>query len=390
MAFGQWPAAFPYGLSGTLLPMTSSSPRWADRLRRVREYCEQHDMGALVVSTPANITYLTGFVGTAGLLLVASDNAWLMVDGRYEGSVREQAARGWLAPVAPVRVERRYDLTLEAVVRASALARIGFEAAHVTVATLRRWQQMMPAIDWRPTDLVVEHLRVIKDAYEIDVLRKAAAKLSDVARSAGQWIGMGRAEREVASDIDRALIRAGFSAPAFPTIVASGEQTAYPHARPTDRVMRNEDLVLLDFGGVLDGYCVDLTRMAAIGQVSSRAEALYTAVRAAQDAARATVRAGIAASDVDDAARRTLETHGLAAAFLHGTGHGLGLEVHEAPRLGRPDAGSREMLEAGMVCTLEPGAYVEGLGGVRLEDDVLVTPEGCDVLTTAPRELLVV
>jgi Xaa-Pro aminopeptidase len=369
---------------------TPSSPRWADRLQHVRQHCEQHDLGALVVSTPSNITYLTGFAGSAGLLLVAPDNACLLVDGRYEGSVRERAARGNLGPVSPVRVERRYDLTLEAVVRAQALARIGFEAAHVTVASLRRWQQMMPSIDWRPTDGVVEHLRVIKDAYEIDVLRRAAGKLSDVARSAGDWIAAGRVERDVASDIDRALIRAGFSAPAFPTIVASGEQTAYPHARPTDRVMRKEDLVLLDFGGVLDGYCVDLTRMAAIGQVSSRAEALYAAVRAAQDAARSTVRAGIAASDVDDAARRTLGTHGLADAFLHGTGHGLGLEVHEAPRLGRPESGSREMLEAGMVCTLEPGAYVEGLGGVRLEDDVLVTPEGCEVLTTAPRELLVV
>ena len=366
------------------------SPRWADRLRHVRDYCDRQDLGALVVSTPSNITYLTGFAGTAGLLLVAPNNAWLMVDGRYEGAVRERAARGLLAPVATVHVERRYDLTLEAVARAQALARIGFEAAHVTVATLRRWQQLMPAIDWRPSDGVVEHLRVIKDEYEIGVLRRAAGKLSDVAQSADQWIAAGRAERDVASDIDRALVRAGFSAPAFPTIVASGEQTAYPHARPTDRVMRTEDLVLLDFGGVLDGYCVDLTRMAAIGQVSSRAEALYAAVRAAQDAARSTIRAGIAASDVDDAARRTLETHGLGAAFLHGTGHGLGLEVHEAPRLGRPDSGSREMLEAGMVCTLEPGAYVEGLGGVRLEDDVLVTSEGCEVLTTAPRELLVV
>lgn len=370
--------------------MTSSSPGWADRLRRVREYCDQNDLGALVVSTPSNITYLTGFAGTAGLLLIAPNSAWLMVDGRYEGSVRDRAARGWLGPVSTVRVERRYDLTLEAVARAQALARIGFEAAHITVAALRRWQQLMTAVDWRPTDGVVEHLRVIKDAYEIDLLRRAAGKLSDVARAAGQWITASRAERDVASDIDRALVRAGFSAPAFPTIVSSGEQTAYPHARPTDRLMRRGDLVLLDFGGVLDGYCVDLTRMAAIGQVSSRAEALYTAVRAAQDAARSTIRAGIAASEVDAAARRMLEKHGLADAFLHGTGHGLGLEVHEAPRIGRPDSGSREMLEAGMVCTLEPGAYVEGVGGVRLEDDVLVTPEGCEVLTTAPRELLVV
>jgi Xaa-Pro aminopeptidase len=184
--------------------------------------------------------------------------------------------------------------------------------------------------------------------------------------------------------------RAGFERPAFETIVASGPNSAYPHARPTDRRLSAGDLVVLDFGGVLDGYCVDLTRMAGIGQIGSASERLYGSVRDAHAAALGAVRAGVPGSDVDAAARQVLESNGLGAAFVHGTGHGLGLEVHEAPRLARATAVLGEMLEAGMVCTVEPGAYVEGVGGVRLEDDVVVTNGGSELLTDAPRDLLMV
>jgi Xaa-Pro aminopeptidase len=203
----------------------------------------------------------------------------------------------------------------------------------------------------------------------------------------------GRTERDIAQDIDAALLRAGCSRSAFPTIVASGPASAHPHARPTDRRLRDDDLVVLDFGGVLDGYCGDLTRMAGVGRVSAEARTLFDAVRAAQGAALAAVRAQALAYEVDAAARRVLVDHGFGDAFLHATGHGLGLEVHEAPRLGKPDedrSHTATRLEAGMVCTIEPGAYLDGLGGVRLEDDVLVTAEGCEVLTDVPRDLLIV
>lgn len=366
------------------------TPDWSARLARVGEACAAHSVEAILISAPANITYLSGFAGSAGLLLCGSTTTWLIVDGRYESFVRERRARGELALVEPVRVERRYDLTLEEVVRRAGHQRVAFEAGHVTVATLRRWQERLPQVDWHPTEGIVERLRLIKDAAEIAILRRAAGALSDVARHAKAWVREGRAERDVASDIDRALVRGGFSGPAFPTIVASGPNSAHPHARPTDRSIRTGDLVLLDFGGVLDGYCVDLTRMACVGQPAPQAAALFAAVHDAQDAARRTVRPGVAASAVDQAARQVLHDRGFGAAFLHGTGHGLGLEVHEAPRLGRADSGAEETLEAGMVCTLEPGAYIEGLGGVRLEDDVLVTAEGCEVLTTAPRDLMAV
>jgi len=237
-------------------------------------------------------------------------------------------------------------------------------------------------------------------------LRAGAGAISDVARTLGEHVAPGRTEIDVARAIDRALERAGFSAPAFPTIVASGPNSALPHARPTDRRIAAGDLVLLDFGGVLDGYCVDLTRMAAVPPVASSLLALFDAVRDAQVAAFAAVRSGVVASMVDAAARGVLEARGYGKAFVHSTGHGLGLDVHEAPRIGRapdpddstaaeqPAAGAADKKEgtlaAGMVCTIEPGAYLDGLGGVRLEDDVLVTADGCEVLTTAPRDLMVV
>jgi Xaa-Pro aminopeptidase len=365
-------------------------PDWAGRLQALRAYVTRETLDALVVSHPANLTYLTGFAGSTGLLVCTPQDTWLITDGRYDTAVRQGMAAGTMASVRVERVDSRYDLTLAHLVGRLGVARLAFEADHVTVGTLRRWRALASDVDWRPTDEVVERQRLIKDAVEVAVFRQAGRALAGVARRLRSWVIRGRRERDVAAAINRALERAGFSGPAFPTIVASGPNSALPHARPTDRRLADGDLVVLDFGGVLGGYCVDLTRVAAIGQVDSSAESLYVAVRDAQAAALAAVRAGVPGSDVDRAARGVLESRGLGAAFLHGTGHGLGLDVHEAPRIARADSGARDVLEAGMVCTIEPGAYVEGLGGIRLEDDVLVTTEGCEVLTDAPRDLLVV
>lgn len=366
-------------------------PDWSGRLNSLRNECARIGLDGFVVSTPVNLAYLTGFAGSAGLLLCSRDGQWLITDGRYDLAVREAVAAGRLGPVRPERVERRYDLSLAALIDRLGIRAVGLEAGHVTLAVFGAWQQASgEAVEWRPLDGLVERQRLIKDGFEIALLRRAARALSGVARQLRSWVTPGRAEIEVARDIDAALDRAGFSQPAFPTIVASGPNSAYPHARPTDRRLEAGDLVVLDFGGVLDGYCVDLTRMAAVGQPGPRARELVGAVTDAQDAAVAAIRPGVDASDVDAAARRVLEARGLGPAFLHGTGHGLGLEVHEAPRLARPESGPSEALRAGMVCTVEPGAYLSGFGGVRVEDDVLVTADGCEVLTDAPRDLLVV
>ncbi len=365
-------------------------PDWSGRLRILSDSCEHEHVGALVVSTPANLRYLTGFAGSAGLLVATRAEAFLIVDGRYSGEVTSAVAAGELARVEVVKVEQRFDLSLADLVGRIGDARIGFEAANVTVATLASWQKAAGGVEWVATERLVERQRVVKDAFELDVLRNAARRLSGVARDLTQIVRGGQTEREAARAIDLAIERAGFSAPAFPTIVASGPNSAHPHAHPGDRRLTTGDVVVLDFGGIFDGYCVDLTRSAVVGQASARARALFEAVRDAQAAAMAAVGAGVTGADVDAAARRVLEARGLAEAFLHSTGHGLGLEVHEAPRLSPARSGPAEPLAAGMVCTIEPGAYLEGFAGVRLEDDVLVTADGCEVLTDAPRDLLVV
>ncbi len=363
---------------------------WAARLRRVAEHCQTESFDALVVSTPVNVRYLTGFAGSAGLLVATPGHHSLLTDGRYDAFVCEAIRAGGIAPVEVERVESRYDEALAARLARLRPRRVAFEAEHVTVAKLDQWRSATPAVEWCSTSQVVEKMRVIKDAAELDALRRGGRALSGVATALGTWVRPGRTEREVARDIDLAIERVGFERPAFETIVASGLNSAYPHARPTDRRLAAGDLVVLDFGGVLDGYCVDLTRMAGIGQIGSAAQEIYAAVRDAQAAALKAVRPGRHASDVDLAAREVLESRGFGAAFVHGTGHGLGLEVHEAPRVAKASSGALDVLEIGMVCTIEPGAYVAGVGGVRLEDDVVVTLGGSELLTEAPRDLLMV
>ncbi len=371
-------------------------PDWSGRLLRLQaSFRPGHstsgpDLDAFVVSSPINLAYLTGFTGSAGLLLLTADTRLLLLDGRYETAAREKLAAGSLAETSIERVEVRFDLTLGACLQRAGVKTVGFEAGHTTVATLGRWQRAAPAVRWEPTERVVEGLRTVKDGSEIATLRRAGRLLAGVARDLASVIHRDRTEREMAASIDAALARAGFERPAFPTIVATGPLSAHPHARPTDRRPREGDLVLLDFGGVLDGYCVDLTRMAVVGSASPELVRLYDAVAAAERAALAAVRPGVPAWTIDRAARQVLEDRGLGDAFVHGTGHGLGLEVHEAPRIARAESDGTDTIQTGMVFTIEPGAYLEHLGGVRLEDDVLVTTDGGEVLTDAPRALLVV
>jgi Xaa-Pro aminopeptidase len=237
------------------------------------------------------------------------------------------------------------------------------------------------------TERVIERARLVKDDVEVGILREAGRMLSVAAADALAAVRPGRQEIEVAADVELALRKAGFSKPAFETIVASGANSALPHARPGSRVLGDGDGVVLDFGGVYDGYCVDLTRTVQLGPASVSFSRIFGAVRDAHAAAIAAVRPGVQASSIDTAAREALAAHGLAEAFVHGTGHGLGLEVHEEPRVTRPGNGRDELLRPGMVFTIEPGAYLAGLGGVRIEDDVLVTATGCEVLTTVPIDL---
>jgi Xaa-Pro aminopeptidase len=300
-----------------------------------------------------------------------------------------------------VLVEQTYDETL-AHLLASRDDRTGYEAAHLTAQRLRWLTAALGAERWpveshfEPTVDLVEAGRIVKDDSEVERLRDAARRVSAVMTGVLADLRPGARESDVAQAIEAGLRRTGAARPAFDTIVASGPRSALPHGRAATRVLEPGDLVVLDFGGVYGGYCVDLTRTVELVPGSPRAASVHAAVAAAQRAAIAAIRPGVAFTEADRAAREVLAEAGLADRFVHGTGHGLGLEVHEAPRLGPARspgpagpllAGTVRMPDTfapGMVVTVEPGVYIPGWGGVRIEDDVLVTADGAERLTDVP------
>ena len=366
----------------------------AARHARVRASLEALSLDALIVTTPSNIRYLTNHAGSAGTAVVTADAIHLLVDFRYDAAVQALQASASACPALRVwTVPGSYDEALLACLAEIVVSTAGFEAAHLSVAR-HDWMLRTAAargleIAFRATDRVIEQFRMLKDAGEVDLLRDAARRLTHVASAAVAAARPGATERAVAGAIEAAIRDSGYERLAFDTIVGSGPNAALPHYRAGDRVLANGDLVVLDFGGVLDGYCCDLTRTVSAGPPSEEARRVHAAVLEAQRAAIAAVRPGVAATAIDAAARNVLAQHGLAEAFGHGTGHGLGLDVHEEPRLSRPRPDVPDvLLERGMVFTIEPGAYIPGWGGVRIEDDVLVTDNGCEVLTDVPPDLI--
>jgi Xaa-Pro aminopeptidase len=350
---------------------------------------------ALVVTSLTNINYLTNFAGSAATLVLTAEVVYFLTDSRYVTTVTQAQTTPAACPgLELVVVEGSSDATLAHLLATRGLARVGFEAAHLTVNRFR-WleatlKSVAASVELNATEGIVERGRVVKDAYEIALLRDAARRLSNVARDVLTSVRRGMTEREMAFAIERRMHEEGFSRPAFETIVASGPNAALPHARPTERKLTEGDLVVLDFGGVYDSYCVDLTRTVCLGQASRRVREVYDAVRAAHDAAIASVGPGQSRFAIDEAARSRLTQAGMGEAFGHGTGHGLGIDVHEDPRIvrRRPDVDTRyEFVTPGMVFTIEPGAYFPDWGGVRIEDDVLVTGTGVEVLTHVTTEL---
>ena len=374
--------------------------RLTERLGALRLRLAADVLDALLVTHPANIFYLISFRGSAGAVLLTPDDACLVTDPRYATVARALVeADAGAAGLRFVQVESSLEETVCAVLKASGASRVGIETTHMTVARYDWLERGLAGsgVTLCRTSGLVESFRQVKDEFELATLREAGRRISGVMTEMLSGLRTGRREREVAADIDWAIRRAGFEGPAFETIVAAGPNTALPHARPGDRVLAPGDLVLLDFGGIYDGYCVDLTRVVGLGSPDPAAVSWHEAVGAAHAAALAAVRPGVSASAVDTAARAVLERRGLGAAFGHGTGHGLGVEVHEAPRVGtrRPAVGSGDdledlRLESGMVFTVEPGVYLPGRGGVRLEDDLEVTADGYELLTDVPLDLLVV
>lgn len=350
----------------------------ADRLRSAMAAAE---VEALLVTDLANVRYLTGFTGSAGRLLVTADRMLLVTDGRYAVQAPEQiAAAGVVAEVAIGSTVGEQDATLAA---AAGSVRLGLEAASVSWADQRRIGRAPWAADLVPTDGLVEAPRRVKDAGEIARLARASAIADAALATIAPLLLERRTETEVGFALDTEMRRLGADGVSFETIVAAGPNGARPHHRPGDRTIVDGDLVVIDFGALVDGYHSDMTRTFMVGEPSPTQQRMYDVVLAAQAAGVAAVRAGVEAKEVDRTCRDLIAEAGWGDAFGHGTGHGVGLVIHEDPRVSKA---STAMLATGHVVTVEPGVYLPDHGGVRIEDTVVVTDEGCSALTLAPKD----
>jgi Xaa-Pro aminopeptidase len=337
---------------------------------------------AMLVSAPVNVRYLSGFTGDNGLLLVTHDSQMLFTDPRFTIQAADECA----CPVQTVTMKPLDQAALQHV-RKKRLKRIGFEGGRVLYEVQQRMAQALPrGVTLKPIGPVIERLRMVKSDEEIVLIRRSVLTNSEAFEKTVRAIRPGARESAVAAELEYQMRRLGAEKAAFETIVAAGPRSALPHAQPTARKLANDELLLIDMGASQDGYMSDMTRVLFAGKPSRRIRGMYNAVLKAQLAAIDAVRPGVTAAHVDRAARRVLEIEGLGKAFVHSTGHGLGLEIHEGPRLGRRD---KTKLEAGMAITIEPGAYIGDFCGIRIEDTVLVTKTGCEILTPTSKELRV-
>lgn len=351
----------------------------AGRLDRLRQGFERAGVDLVVVTALANIRYLTGFSGSAGVLEVSLDRALLTTDGRYRTQAAEQLDAADVDGDVELVVGGAQHQREALVALVESGQRVGLEAEHVTWSALRGWESAFERCEVVATANLVEELRQVKDAGEIDRLQQAAAIADQALAEVVPMLGAGATEEEVALALDTNMRRLGAEDRAFETIVACGPNSAKPHARPSRRRIEQGDLVVVDFGAQFEGYRSDMTRTFFVGGApKGEAQRLLQVVGEAQQLGVAAVAEGVAAGDVDAACREHIAAAGWAEAFEHGTGHGVGLDIHEAPSVG---PGSAAILRSGVVVTVEPGVYLAGLGGVRVEDTVVVTEDGCRALT---------
>jgi len=341
----------------------------------------EHKLDALLVTDPPNWFYLTGFTGESGVLIASDKGSTLITDGRFTAQARQETSG--------VKIELQQGPLYRfagAFLQKIAPRCLGYDANQLSVTQLNMLRKATGS-KWRgiPALGLVERLRMRKDAQELAMMRKAAVLAGEVLEGVLKLVKPGVREFELAAELEYQMKRRGASGASFETMVASGPRGALPHARPTAKKLRKNELVVLDLGAILGHYCSDMTRTVHLGRASGRVRGWYRSVQAAQEAAVAAVRSGVTCGEVDAAAREVLTKNGLEQYFVHSTGHGLGLQVHEDPRVAR---GQAVRLEAGNVITIEPGVYVEGVGGIRIEDDVVVQAGRSEVLTRVRRDLI--
>ena len=357
------------------------------RQKKLREHLATTRFDALLINHLPNIRYLCGFTGSTGFLLVQEDSTVFFTDVRYDTQAHDEV-KGAKVIIAKKAVLSALGEWIAARRKRSRGWTLGIEADRLTVAEKKRLGDLLPSsVRLKNSSALVERARMVKDEDELELIRAAVqlgAKLFDRAL---QVLRPGARESEVAAEMEYAARRAGAEEMSFPTIIASGARSALPHGRATDQPVPVGAFVVCDFGVILRGYCSDQTRTVWVGEPAEDARRAYEAVREAQEAAIAAVRPGISVGEVDAAARKGLQKSGLGRHYTHSTGHGVGLEIHESPRVA---AGQKEVLQPGMVITIEPGVYFPGKWGVRIEDMVAVTRQGRDVLTPTSKDFLAI
>ena len=378
------PAPAPAGPSAGIGELEGLPPlRVQGRLGRVRERLDAVGVDAAVIVEPANVRWLTGFTGSNGTVVVLdSGETLLLTDSRYaEQAPAQMAGAGCSDEVEVVVARRAAEAAAE---RLGGAARLGLEDS-VAWAEQIRWSEAVDA-ETVPLSGMVEGMRAVKDQAELDRM-EAAARIADAALTGVvPVLRPGVTEVQIQQALDDAIRSAGASGPAYDTIVASGPNSALPHARPTGRQLRAGDLVIIDAGAVVDGYRSDMTRSFVLGDADDQAAAMLDVIGRSQSAGVQAVRPGVEAGEIDGVCRSIIDEAGMGDAFIHGTGHGVGLDIHELPRVA---SGSDAVLEPGNVLTVEPGVYFPGVGGVRVEDLLLVTDDGCRPLTLHPKTSLV-
>ncbi len=353
----------------------------SERLKKFRELLDQNNVDAIIVTNPVNRHYLSGFSGTAGALLVSSDEAYLVTDFRY---IEQAAAQ---APQFTIfRWKDDLYKCLVPLVEDAGWMKLGFESKHVVYSVYGEMKEKLP-VELIPLDETVEKLRIIKSDAELDILRRGTEVTDRAFDFIQSKIRPGMPEKELAVELEVFFLKHGADETSFRFIVASGKRGALPHGTASGKVMEKGELVTIDFGAVFEGYATDMTRTVALGSIDERSREIYDIVYRAQEKSAAAVKAGLQCSEVDAVAREIISEAGYESYFGHGLGHGVGMETHEQPVL---NPRSKTILKPGMVVTVEPGIYIPGWGGVRIEDMVCVTDNGPEILTNSSRELIVI
>ena len=363
--------------------MTVENNRCTQRRKRLWAALGTFEEGcdAMMVTSPHNVRYLTGFTGSNGMAVVTPSETYFFTDPRYQF----QAAREVTGRIKAVRSPLLHRAA--ALVERHKWRRLAIEPEHFTVSQLEVLRgKSSKRQEFVPRGGVIEKLRMVKAEEELTAIRQSVNTNSQALEVSLKLLKVGMSEAEFAAEIEYQMRKLGAEKPSFDTIVAGGENSALPHARPSRKAI-GQGVLLIDMGAFQNAYASDMTRTFFVGGVTREVKRIYRAVLESQLAAIAAVGPGVPASKIDRVAREVLKGHGLDKAFMHSTGHGLGLEIHEPPRLGRKE---KMKLEVGMAITIEPGAYVEGVGGVRIEDTVVVTSGGCEVLTPTSKEMVVI